>query len=611
MSITVGDFIIERLQAWGVRRIFGYPGDGINGVFGALNRAQTEAKKHRKTTGQPEPIEFIQVRHEEMAAFMASAHAKFTGELGVCIATSGPGASHLVTGLYDARMDHMPVLAITGQQARSALGGHYQQEVDLVSLFKDVAGAFVQQATVPAQVRHLVDRAIRTALSERKVTALVLPNDLQDLPYEPPARKHGTLHSGVGYRAPRLVPQAEDLQQAADVLNAGKKVAILVGAGALHATDEVIAVAEKLGAGVAKALLGKAALPDDLPWVTGSIGLLGTKPSYDLMTECDTLLMIGSGFPYAEFLPKEGAARGVQIDLKADMLSLRYPMEVNLVGDSVETLRALLPLLEHKQDREWCKTIEGWTADWWKTLDKRAHEPGKDAVNPQRTVWELSPRVPSNAIVTSDSGSCANWYARDLKVQRGMMCSLSGGLASMGAAVPYAIAAKFAYPERPVIALVGDGAMQMSNMAELITVSKYWKGWADPRWICMVLNNQDLNQVTWEQRVMEGDPKFEASQDIPSVPYHKFAELIGLKGIYVDDAEQMGAAWDTALAADRPVVIEVKADPNIAPLPPHITLAQAKAFASTLLTGDPDEGNVIVQTAKQVLGAVLPGHHDE
>ena len=611
MSQTVGDFIVERLHAWGVRRIYGYPGDGINGVFGALGRAQSEAKKSSRSADRAEPIEFIQVRHEEMAAFMAAAHAKFTGELGVCIATSGPGASHLITGLYDARMDHMPVLAIAGQQARAALGGHYQQELDLVSMFKDVAGAFVEQASVPAQVRHLVDRAVRTALSERKVTAIVLPNDLQDLPYEPPGRKHGTLHSGVGYRAPRLVPYPDDLQQAADVLNAGKKVAILVGAGALHATDEIIAVAEKLGAGVAKALLGKAALPDDLPWVTGSIGLLGTKPSYDMMAHCDTLLMIGSGFPYAEFLPKEGAARGVQIDIKADMLSLRYPMEVNLVGDSVESLRALLPLLEEKQDRGWRKRIEGWTRDWWKTLEKRAHEPGKDAVNPQRTVWELSKRIPSNAIVTSDSGSCANWYARDLKVQRGMMCSLSGGLASMGAAVPYAIAAKFAYPARPVVALVGDGAMQMNNMAELITVSKYWQGWSDPRWICMVLNNADLNQVTWEQRAMEGDPKFAASQDIPSVPYHKFAELIGLKGIYVDDAEKMGLAWEEALASDRPVVIEVKADPNIPPLPPHITIAQAKALASTLMKGDPDQGNVIVETAKQVLDAVLPGHRDK
>ncbi|MEZ2350100.1 thiamine pyrophosphate-requiring protein [Caballeronia sp. RCC_10] len=597
MSTTVGDFLVDRLYAWGVRRIFGYPGDGINGVFGALNRANGK-------------IEFIQARHEEMAAFMASAHAKFTGELGVCIATSGPGASHLLTGLYDARLDHVPVLAIAGQQARAALGGHYQQELDLSAMFKDVAGAFVQQASVPSQIRHLVDRAVRTALGERRVTALILPNDLQDMDYEPPGRKHGTVHSGVGYRAPKIVPYADDLQRAADVLNAGKKVAILVGAGALQATDEVIAVAEKLGAGVAKALLGKAALPDDLPFVTGSIGLLGTEPSYKLMTGCDTLLMIGSGFPYSEFLPKEGAARGVQIDIKADMLSIRYPMEVNLVGDSAETLRALLPLLEEKTDRAWRKDIEGWMEDWWKKLEKRALEPAQSGVNPQRTVWELSPRVPSNAIVTSDSGSCANWYARDLKVKRGMMCSLSGGLASMGAAVPYAIAAKFAHPERPVIALVGDGAMQMSNMAELITVSKYWKQWSDPRWICMVLNNEDLNQVTWEQRVMNGDPKFEASQQIPSVPYHRFAELIGLRGFYVDDAERMAAVWDEALASDRPVVIEVKTDPNVPPLPPHFTLQQAKAFATTLFEGDPDQRNVIVDTAKQVLGAVLPGHKD-
>ncbi|WP_020070488.1 thiamine pyrophosphate-requiring protein [Paraburkholderia caledonica] len=598
MSTTVADFLIDRLSAWGVRRIYGYPGDGINGILGALNRADGK-------------IEFIQTRHEEMAAFMASAHAKFTGELGVCLATSGPGAAHLLTGLYDARLDHMPVLAIAGQQARASLGGHYQQEVELEAMFKDVAGAFVQQASVPSQIRHLVDRAVRTALGERKVTAIVLPNDLQELKYEPPPRKHGTLHSGVGYSEPKIVPYADDLERAAEVLNAGKKVAILVGAGALHATDEVIAVAEKLGAGVAKALLGKAALPDDLPFVTGSIGLLGTEPSYKLMTRCDTLLMIGSGFPYSEFLPKEGAARGVQIDIKPDMLSIRYPMEVNLVGDSAETLRALIPLLEKKTEREWRKDIEGWMEDWWKKLEKRALESGTSGVNPQRTVWELSPRVPPNAIVTSDSGSCANWYARDLKIKRGMMCSLSGGLASMGAAVPYAIAAKFAHPERPVIALVGDGAMQMNNMAELITVSKYWKQWADPRWICMVLNNEDLNQVTWEQRVMNGDPKFEASQDIPSVPYHRFAELIGLRGIYVDDAARMAAAWDEALASDRPVVIEVKADPNVPPLPPHITLQQAKAFATTLFEGDPDEGNVIIDTAKQVLGAVLPGHKDK
>src|SRR5579885_930152 len=593
MAPTVGDFLVQRLQQWGVRHVFGYPGDGINGVFGALNRAGGK-------------IRFIQVRHEEMAAFMASAYAKFTGELGVCIATSGPGASHLVTGLYDARLDHMPVLAITGQQARTAMGGHYQQEVDLASLFKDVAGAFVQQASSPPQVRHLVDRAIRTALGERRVTAIILPNDLQEMTYEEPPRAHGTVHSGIGFTRPRTVPYESELRRAAEVLNSGRKVALLVGAGALEATDEVIAVADRLGAGAAKALLGKAALPDDLPWVTGSIGLLGTEPSYKMMNSCDTLLMVGSGFPYSEFLPKEGQARGVQIDIAPDMLSLRYPMEVNLVGDAAETLRALLPMLNPRSDRAWRKEIEGWTGKWWETLEDRAMQPATP-INPQRIAWELSPRLPERAIVTSDSGSCANWYARDLKIRRGMMCSLSGGLASMGAAVPYAIAAKFAHPGRPVIALVGDGAMQMNNMAELITVAKYWRQWKSPRWICAVFNNEDLNQVTWEQRVMEGDPKFEASQRIPNVPYHKFAELIGLKGIFVDNPDRVAAAWDEALAADRPVVVEFKTDPEVPPLPPHITLKQATAFARALLKGDPEEGSVIVGAARQVLASVLPG----
>jgi len=463
MQATVCDFLVARLYDWGVRRIFGYPGDGINGMFGALQRAGGK-------------IEFVQVRHEEMAAFMASAHAKFTGELGVCMATSGPGAAHLITGLYDARLDHMPVLAITGQQARTAVGGHYQQEVDLVAMFRDVAGAFVHQASMPAQVRHLLDRAVRIAIGQRRVTALVLPNDLQEMPYTEPARAHGTVHSGVGYSAPSVVPQTADLERAADILNSGRRVAMLVGAGALGASAEVAAVAETLGAGVAKALLGKAVLPDELPYVTGAIGLLGTEPSWELMNHCDTLLMVGSGFPYAEFLPKEGQARGVQIDLDPGMLGLRYPMEVNLVGDSAQTLRALLPLLQRKTDRYWPDRIARWNESWWKTLESRALQPAYP-VNPQRAFWELSPKLPDNVIVTSDSGTCANWYARDLKFKPGMMGSLSGGLASMGAAVPYAIAAKFAHPERPVIAFVGDGAMQMNNMAELITVSKYWKRW--------------------------------------------------------------------------------------------------------------------------------------
>jgi pyruvate dehydrogenase (quinone) len=594
MATTVGDFFWDRLHDWGIRIVFGYPGDGINGLLGAMDRADGK-------------IKLVQVRHEEMAAFMASAYAKFSGRLGVCMATSGPGATHLITGLYDARLDHQPVLAIAGQQARAALGGQYQQEVNLLSAFENVASAFVEQVSVAPQLRHVIDRAVRIARAERRVTAIILPNDLQDEAYEAPPRLHGTLHSGIGYQAPRVVPYEEDLRRAAEVLNEGERVALLVGAGALHATDELIAVADALGAAAAKALLGKAALPDELPWVTGSIGLLGTKPSWQLMTECDTLLMVGSGFPYSEFLPKEGSARGVQIDIKPDMLSLRYPMEVNLVGDSAETLRALLPMLRHKPDRRWREHIEHEVGEWWRTLDARAHTPA-NPVNPQLVTWELSSRLPDRAIITSDSGSCANWYARDLKIRRGMMCSLSGGLASMGAAVPYAIAAKYAHPDRPVIALVGDGAMQMNNMAELITVAKYWREWASPRWVVCVFNNQDLNQVTWEQRVLQGDPKFVASQALPDVPYHKFAELIGLRGIYVDNPERLGEAWTEALAADRPVVLEVRTDPEVPPLPPHITLRQAKHFASTLLHGDPNEAGVIRGTAKELLSAIMPRH---
>ncbi|HJW57252.1 MAG TPA: thiamine pyrophosphate-requiring protein [Burkholderiaceae bacterium] len=592
MSKTVGDFFVERLYEWGVRRIFGYPGDGINGVLGALDRA-----KHK--------IEFIQVRHEEMAAFMASAYAKFTGELGVCLSTGGPGASHLITGLYDAKMDHMPVLAISGQAPRTARGAHYQQELNLDRMFSDVAD-YVQEAEAPAQVRHMVDRGIRIAIARNGVAVLILPGDLQDLPYEDPPRHHGAVLSGIGYSKPKVLPYETDLQRAAEVLNAGKKVAILVGAGALGATAEVIAVADRLGAGAAKALLGKAVLPDDLPWVTGSIGYLGTEPSYDMMMKCDTLLMIGSGFPYTEFLPKEGNARGVQIDIDPGMLSIRYPAEVNLHGDAAETLRALIPLLDQKTDLSWRRHIAKHVDDWWTTMENRALQIAHP-INPQRVVRELSPRTPDRAIITSDSGSCANWYARDLKIRHGQMCSLSGGLASMGAAVPYAIAAKFAHPDRPVIALVGDGAMQMNNMAELITVSKYWKRWSTPQWIVCVFNNEDLNQVTWEQRVMEGDPKFEATQQIPNVPYHKFGELIGLTGIFCDQEQHVGAAWEAALASDRPVVLEFKTDPEVPPLPSHITLAEAKKFAETIVKGDPREGHMIAGALKQVFSSIIPG----
>jgi pyruvate dehydrogenase (quinone) len=591
VSQTVGEFFVQRLKDWGVRTIFGFPGDGINGVLRGLEKAGDE-------------FVFVQARHEEMAAFMASAYAKFSGDLGVCLSTGGPGATHLITGLYDAKLDHAPVLAITGQASRSVRGAHYQQELNLDRAFADVCD-YVQEGTTPQQVGVILDRAIRTAKSRNAVTAVVMPNDLSDSRYEAPTRAHGYTRSGVGYARPHVVPHDGELRRAAELLNAGQKVALLVGAGALRATDEVIAVADRLQAGAAKALLGKAALPDDLPWVTGTIGLLGSKPSSDLMNDCDTLLMIGTGFPWSEFLPRTGQARAVQIDIDPTMLGIRYPTEVNLHGDCAETLRALLPLLEQKSDTDWRDGIANGMADWWKLMEERALEKA-NPVNPQRVTWELSPRLPGDVIVTSDSGSCANWYARDLRIRRGMMCSLSGGLASMGAAVPYAIGAKFAHPDRPVIALVGDGAMQMNNMAELITVAKYWRTWSNPKWICCVWHNDDLNLVTWEQRVMEGFPKFEATQQIPSVPYHRFAGLIGLKGIYVDDPERMGAAWDEALAADVPVVLEVKTDPEVPPLPPHITFEQAKNFMSTLQQGDPDAGGMLKGALHQVFASITP-----
>jgi len=590
---TVGDFVIGRLADWGVRRIYGYPGDGINGLMGALERATDR-------------VRFIQVRHEEMAAFMACGHAKYTREVGVCMATSGPGAIHLLNGLYDAKMDHAPVVAIVGQQARTALGSAYQQEVDLVSLFKDVASEFVQQAATPEQVPHLIDRAVRIAISERTVTCVILPHDLQELPevVQPP-REHGSTFSGVGSTTPRVVPRDADLAAAAAILNAGERVAILIGQGAIDAAAEVLDVAERLGAGIAKALLGKQVLADDAPGVTGAIGLLGTKPSWTLMNECDTLLMIGSSFPYSEFLPKPGQARGIQIDIDGRVLSMRYPMEVNLVGDSAETLRALFPLIERKTDRRWREQLDGQITDWNTVVERRAMT-SADPINPQRVFFELSSRLPDRAILSCDSGSVANWYARDVRMRTGMMGTLSGTLATMGSAVPYAIAAKFAYPDRPAIALAGDGAMQMNGINELITIAKYAKEWTDPRLVVLVLNNRDLNLVTWEERVMSGDPKFPDSQELPDFGYARFAESLGLVGIRVERAEDLGSAWDRALAADRPAVVEAVVDPNVPPLPPHISWEQAKSFASSILRGDANALGFIKQTIKETVAAFTP-----
>ncbi|MBV8366482.1 MAG: thiamine pyrophosphate-requiring protein [Candidatus Eremiobacteraeota bacterium] len=595
MADTTSDFLLDRLAQWGVRRVFGYPGDGINGLIGAFERTKDR-------------IEFIQVRHEEMAAFMACAHAKFTGEVGVCVATAGPGAIHLLNGLYDAKMDHQPVVAVVGQAARSAIGGDYQQEVDLQSLFKDVAHEYVYTAMTPVQIRHLVDRAVRIARTQRTVTAIILPKDVQDLKAAEPPRQHDTVHSSPIYTEPRIMPADIDLQRAADVLNAGEKVALLVGSGASNATDEVLETADVLGAGIAKALLGKTVVPDDVPFVTGNIGLLGTAASSYMMEHCDTLLMVGTSFPYAEFLPKEGLARGVQVDIDGRMLGLRYPTEINLQGDSRETLRALLPLLERKEARKWREQIEERVHAWWSLMDERA-DTSADPINPEYVFRELSKRVPNDAILTGDAGTIVVWFARQIRARRGMMWSLSGGLASMGSAVPYSIAAKFAHPGRVVIALVGDGAMQMSGLNELITISKYWRRWADPRLIVLVLNNGELSMVSWELRVA-GEPKFKDSQDLPTLDYAAFARSLGLRGIRVEDPDDVGRAWDDALSADRPVVIDALVDPNMPTLPPHITVEQARDFMSTLLKGDPNQAGIIEQTVKQMLAAVMPHKRD-
>lgn len=597
MSEKVSDFILQRLSAWGVKRIYGYPGDGINGMLGGLERNK-------------ELFEFIQVRHEEMAAFMATAHAKFTGEVGVCLATSGPGAIHLLNGLYDAKMDHQPVVAIVGQSARSALGGNYQQEVDLQNLFKDVASEYVYTATDAIGIRHLIDRAVRIAKSERTVTCVILPKDVQDLDAVPvPPHAHNTIHSSDTYSIPYMVPTDADLQRTASILNEGKKVAILIGQGAKDAAKEVTVVADLLGAGVAKALLGKAVLPDTLPFVTGCIGLLGTKPSWDMMSDCDTLLMVGTSFPYGEFLPKEGQARGIQIDIDGRMLGLRYPTELNLQGDSAQTLRALIPYLERKEDRSWREKIESNVRDWWNVVESRAME-SADPLNPQRVFLELSKRVPEDAIMTADAGTTANWYGRIVRMKPGMMGSLSGGLATMGAAVPYAIAAKFAHPDRIPICCTGDGAMQMNGINELITVAKYWKRWSNPRLIFLVLNNRDLNQVTWEMRIEEGNPKLPTTQDLPDFPYARFADSIGLRGIRVDNPGDVGRAWDDALSANVPVVLEAYVTGDVPTIPPHISFEQAKEYTTALVKGDPDEGSIIKQSVKDLVGGVFQ-HKDK
>ncbi|MEV6661948.1 thiamine pyrophosphate-requiring protein [Streptomyces nigra] len=593
MSTTVADHILERLRAWGVEHVFGYPGDGINGLLAAWGRAENRPR-------------FVQSRHEEMSALQAVGYAKFSGRVGVCAATSGPGAIHLLNGLYDAKLDHVPVVAIVGQTHRTAMGGSYQQEVDLHTLFKDVASDFVETVTVPEQLPNVLDRAIRTAYARRAPTAIIVPGDVQELAYSAPTHEFKMVPSSLESGAWTTVPSEDSVRQAAEILNSGDKVAILVGQGAAGARAEVERMAELLGAGVAKALLGKDVLSDELPYVTGSIGLLGTRPSYEMMRDCDTLLTIGSSFPYSQFLPDFGKARGVQIDIDPHMVGMRYPYEVNLIGDAKATLERLIPLIRSEErGREWFETICDNVTRWHEVMERRAAL-SADPVNPEYVTRALDPLLPADAIVTSDSGSMSNWYARHLTFRPGMRGSLSGTLATMGCAVPYAIGAKFAHPDRPAIALVGDGAMQMNGLAELITAAKYRDLWEDPRLVVAVYNNRDLNQVTWEMRAMGGAPSFLPSQELPDVRYADFARSLGLTGIRVEKPEDVEPAWRTALAADGPAVVEFVTDPAVPPVPPHATWEQLEATASAILKGDADRGSMVKQGVKSKLQEFLP-----
>lgn len=591
---TVADYLLHRLRAWGVDHVFGYPGDGINGILAAWTR-----------TGN-DPV-FVQSRHEEMSAFEAVGYAKFTGRPGVCMATSGPGAIHLLNGLYDAKLDHVPVVAIVGQTDRSAMGGSYQQEVDLHTLYKDVASAFVETVTVPEQLPNVLDRAMRTAIAYRTPTAVIIHGDVQELEYSPPGHEFKMVPSSVGFDRPRIAPDDDAIRRAAEILNAGDKVAMLVGSGARGARAQLEQVADLLGAGVAKALLGKDVLSDELPWVTGSIGLLGTRPTHEMMTGCDTLLIVGSSLPYSQFLPEYGQARCVQIDIDPNMIGMRYPNEVNLVADAAAALDALVPLLQRKEDRSWREGIEQNVQRWWQTMGQQA-EVETEFVNPLRMFAEASPRLPDDAIVTADSGSAANWYARQLQFRGDMRGSLSGTLATMGPAVPYGIGAKFAHPGRPVVAFAGDGAMQMNGMAELITIQRYWQQWADPRLVVAILHNNDLNQVTWEMRAMGGAPKFAESQSLPDVDYAAFARSLGLGGETVKSSDEMGSAWDRALAADRPTVLDVYTDPDMPPIPPHATWEQFTDVAKAVLAGDENRWGFVKQGVKTKLQEYLPGN---
>ncbi|MEV7661683.1 thiamine pyrophosphate-requiring protein [Paenarthrobacter sp. NPDC089316] len=557
---TVSDLIVERLKAWGVDRVFGYSGDGINGFMGALRRTEGE-------------MEFVQARHEEAAAFMAVGHGKYTGGVGVVTSTQGPGAVHLLNGLYDAKMDGVPVVAIIGQQSRTVLGSAYMQEIDLLTLFKDVAAQFAQLASSPEQVPMLIDRAFRTALETRTPCVVIVPHDLQTAEAPALEPEHGIVVTAPVWHPARVMPRDEELDAATEILSQGERIALFVGQGARNAQEEVVQLAGKLNAGITTSLLGKPYVDETLPFATGTMGHLGTTASAHLLENCDTLLIIGSNDPWTEFYPKPGQARAVQIDIDGRKIANRYPVEVGLVGDAAETLRQLAVRLDARQQEkeaqrsQWRSDVEHQVRAWRQLSEDRANVPA-EPVNPELVVRELTGRLPGNAQLSVDVGSCVYWYARQLVLPPGVPAHLSGTLASMGCAIPYGLAAKLAHPERPVLALAGDGGMQMLGVAELITVAHRWRGWADPRFVVCVFNNRDLAEVSWEQRETEAEPRFPASQELPDFPFAAYAELLGLAGVRVEDPTKLGEAWDNALSMDRPVVLEVLTDPGIPLLPP-------------------------------------------
>jgi pyruvate dehydrogenase (quinone) len=587
---NVSDFVIARIREWGVTRVFGFPGDGIGEFDGALGRAEKSG----------EGLQYIRPTHEEICSLMATAHAKFTGQVGVCMATSSPGAFHLLNGLYDAKMDNQPVVAIVGQQGLDSLGTFNQQESNLERTFSDVA-VYVQTVVSPEQAQAVVDTAFRTAITLRGPAVVILPHDVQGMDMVTASAAMWVSRSSAIAPATNFAPAETELLKAAAIINAGKKVTFLVGHGANGATAEVLEAAKLVGAGIITALRGKQVVPSDVPFHSQQLGLLGTLPSLHQMADCDTLLMLGTNYPYGQFLPKTGPARAIQIDLKPEQMGLRYPTELNLLGDVKATLAALIPHLEQNTDLAWQEKVAEEMVEWEKEMHDQAMVAYDDGVNPRRVYHELNQRLPENAIVTADAGTTADWYGHHIRLRGQMMGDLSGRLATMLASMPYAVAGKFAYPDRPVICTIGDGAFQMLGMNELITIKKYMAGWENKQFIILVLHNNDLTQVSWEMRTEDANPVWRTAQDVESVDYAGWAELLGFTGIRVKTDDDVASAWDDAFANPGVTLIDAYTSRNVPPLPPHITLEYAKNTAKALLKGDPFELSVIRDSAQAVI----------